>query len=48
MKHKKTENKRSLIVRFFMLHKKLDFNGSAVMKKIKNYIILTFLKIRRL
>ena len=46
MKHNKTENKGSLITRFFRLHKKLDFNGSTFIKKIKNYIIRTFLKIR--
>ena len=48
MKHDKTENKGSLITRFFRLPKKLDFNGSTVMKKIKKYIIRTFLKIRTL
>lgn len=48
MKHEKAENMESLIARFFRLHKKLDFNGNTVMKKIKNYIIRTFLKIRTL
>ena len=48
MKHNKIENMESLITRFFRQHKKLDFNGSAVMKKIKNYIIRTFQKIQTL
>ena len=48
MKHEKTGNKKSLIIKIFRLHKKSDFNGSTVMKKIKKYIIRTFLKIQAL
>ena len=48
MKHNKAENKKSLITRFFRLYKELDFNGNTFMKKIKKYIIRTFLKIQTL
>ena len=45
MKHNKTENMKSLIIRIFRLPKKLDLKGKEIIVKIIKYIIRKSYKI---